>query len=516
MSNFMQNHRVFLTPLSPIHIGCGEDFEPTNYIIDGQVLYHFDPSQLCLLPEQKEQLLFLAKNMNLLKIQQFFAKNKAQAIYCADYFANISTGLLNEWQEKIGKLTQKDDKVHNNFFIERTSFLPYRNAPYIPASSFKGALATTILNAKHQAKNSPKVEKRDHKNLLKAYIGDFQTSLLKQVKFGDFIPHLSETHSAQTQIYYAVNFKKKTNEKGNAGKGLTTRRECIMAGQYRQFISDVSFVDYASKDRNVPMAPTIQQCFAYLNQYHQPIFGKECDLLVSLGLLNRKWVSNIRALLADSSVALVRLGKNGSASKVYQGVAQISVNKKIQNEASTLWLAGESDKQQSELLPFGWALIELDNGVENPTLKQWCENQIKAVYFDKIQYLRDRETRINEFKLAQQQSEQAIMKKQLDTQAKQEAEQARKASLTEKQAMIETIVEKLQSAEVKPHTVSDVYQEAKNLINQAINENWSAEDKHHLAAIFALDAPLISQKVLINSDKAKKEYKKLLNRLVNQ
>ncbi|AEC18299.1 hypothetical protein UMN179_02286 [Gallibacterium anatis UMN179] len=30
---FMQTYQIYLTPLSPIHIGCGEDFEPTNYVI---------------------------------------------------------------------------------------------------------------------------------------------------------------------------------------------------------------------------------------------------------------------------------------------------------------------------------------------------------------------------------------------------------------------------------------------------------------------------------------------------
>ena len=48
MKEFMQTHKVYLTPISPIHIGCGEDFEPTNYVIDANVLYHFEPSQLNL------------------------------------------------------------------------------------------------------------------------------------------------------------------------------------------------------------------------------------------------------------------------------------------------------------------------------------------------------------------------------------------------------------------------------------------------------------------------------------
>ena len=34
MTPFEQASRIALTPLTPIHVGCGETFEPTNYVID--------------------------------------------------------------------------------------------------------------------------------------------------------------------------------------------------------------------------------------------------------------------------------------------------------------------------------------------------------------------------------------------------------------------------------------------------------------------------------------------------
>lgn len=37
---FLSTHRIALTPLSPIHIGCGETFEPTNYVIDRERVHH--------------------------------------------------------------------------------------------------------------------------------------------------------------------------------------------------------------------------------------------------------------------------------------------------------------------------------------------------------------------------------------------------------------------------------------------------------------------------------------------
>jgi CRISPR-associated protein Csm5 len=38
MNRFLDVIPLALTPLTPIHIGCGEDFEPTNYVIDVTVI----------------------------------------------------------------------------------------------------------------------------------------------------------------------------------------------------------------------------------------------------------------------------------------------------------------------------------------------------------------------------------------------------------------------------------------------------------------------------------------------
>ena len=76
MNKFMQTHKVYLTPLSPIHIGCGEDFEPTNYVIDGETLFNFEPSQLALNERERIELLNAVNRLDLLAIQRFFLKSK--------------------------------------------------------------------------------------------------------------------------------------------------------------------------------------------------------------------------------------------------------------------------------------------------------------------------------------------------------------------------------------------------------------------------------------------------------
>ena len=51
------SQEIFLTPLSPLHIGCGEDYEPTNYVIHQNVLYSFDPAVVPLDAALRKELL---------------------------------------------------------------------------------------------------------------------------------------------------------------------------------------------------------------------------------------------------------------------------------------------------------------------------------------------------------------------------------------------------------------------------------------------------------------------------
>ena len=44
--NFLDTYDLVISTLSPVHVGCGEDYEPTNYVIDDDTLHAFDPSKL--------------------------------------------------------------------------------------------------------------------------------------------------------------------------------------------------------------------------------------------------------------------------------------------------------------------------------------------------------------------------------------------------------------------------------------------------------------------------------------
>ena len=510
MKPFIQSHNVYLTPLSPIHIGCGEDFEPTNYIIDNETLFNFEPSHLMLNEREKTDLLNAVNRLDLLAIQRFFLNHKDKAIANSEYFADVAEGLAQDYKNRVGKVSQREsdgNKVINNLSIERTAFLPLQHLPYIPGSGFKGALATALLDQAHQAKNNPKVNAKDHSHLLKEYIGEFEKSKLRHVKFSDFIPQ----SLAESKVYYSLNFKKKLGKTDGKGRAMALRRECISMGQYRAFQSQLTL----TKSQNTF---SLTELIDALKKFYLPVFKKEMELLQTRNLVSVQYVKLLEKLISLPNVALIRLGKNGADSKTYQGenIAKIKIMGAngtppiFKDSSTTVWLAGTSNTQQTDLLPFGWALIEVDPTTENEALKTWCEAQPKSK-FDRSEILAKRET---------QKAEQARLQAEAEAKrlAEQQAEAEKQAllhSLSNNQRLVMDFVEKVQTTRERQadNTGSTLLKEAQALIESAV-ENWDVSDRQFVQAQITLD--LLKSKVDFKKKDTEKNLRKSLNKLVTE
>lgn len=503
----MQTHKVYLTPISPIHIGCGEDFEPTNYVIDGTTLFHFDPANLALNASQKTELLNCVNRLDLLAIQRFFLKNKEQAVSSAYYFADVAEGLATDYKNKVGKVAQRENdgnKVINNLSIERTAFLPVKHLPYIPGSSFKGALATALLDNAHQAKNNPKIGKNDHGKLLKEYIGEFADSKLRFVKFSDFSPCIP----AESKIYYALNFKKKIGKSGGEGRAMALRRECISQGQYRAFLSELVLLQ---NDQN---RMQIADYFSLLKKFYLPIFKQEAKLLADRNLVSRQYLKQLEQLFNLPNVALIRLGKNGADSKTYQadGIAQIKIMgakgtpPSFKDSSTTVWLAGANQAQQNDLLPFGWAILEVDPTTENGVLKQWCETQPKS-NFDRTSILAKREAH----KAEQIRLQTEEIAKQQAKLAEEKAKAEMLNSLSDNQRLVMDFVEKLNETRERQadNTGSPLLKEAEALINQATE--WDITDRQFVFEQITPD--FLKSKIDFKKKDTEKNVKKWRNKL---
>jgi len=418
MSPFLTTHRLHLTPLSPIHIGCGEDFEPTNYVIDDGLLYGFDPSRAALNEVQRNKLMDVARRGSLPGIQRFFRDNADAFKPHAHVVMPVCSGVARMYEQRIGKAANVEasgNQVFNKLEIERHVYTGALQQPFIPGTSFKGALRTAWLdelNAEQRPQENTSKSTTAMENRLLG--GDFQTSPLRLLKVADLMP----TREPEREVLFAVNRKKRLAMKDGVevkpDRDLSARKDCVLHGQYRLFSADVTLpallqhvgatdskgkpatphAEHLTPQGSVDLRRLAQQC----NQYHLQRLRRELAVLDGRGLVNPDWKRSIALLLSSHSALgkklqagdafLVRIGRYGSAdSKTLtgEGVASIKImegkgpdgkNKfSFQSTTKTVWLAAQNDTDQKHLIPFGWAVVEIDPVGDCADLESWCVQQ---------------------------------------------------------------------------------------------------------------------------------------------
>ncbi len=407
MNAFLTTHRLHLTPLSPIHIGCGEDFEPTNYVIEDNVLYGFDPSRATLSDLQRSKLLDLANRASLLGLQRYFREHAAVFKPHAQVLIPVSQGVAVKYEQDIGRAVNQEsngNQVFNQFVIERASHTGAQAWPYVPGSSFKGCLRTAFLDDLNQGQRVTRAEELDRKGNAKADAvehrllqGNFSTSPLRLLKVTDFMPN----REPQRRVLCAVNRKKKLVIKDGRElqpKDLSARKESILQGQYRAFSAEVVLpsLDPHTEPKLTPTPGLRPRALTPIvhttNSYHMARLRRELELLASRGLVNPAWQHSVEQLLAGElgrriqagQAMLVRLGRYGGAeSKTLSGagVARIKIMQGkgvppvFMDSTKTVWLAAEHETDQKHLLPFGWAVVEIDPEDDLPELQAWCQQQ---------------------------------------------------------------------------------------------------------------------------------------------
>ncbi|MCX8521411.1 MAG: RAMP superfamily CRISPR-associated protein [Rhodoferax sp.] len=522
MKPFLHTSRLALTPLSPIHIGCGEDFEPTNYVIVDGILYNFDPSRAGLNNAQRSQLVAAANNTNLLDIQCFFHNNAHIFKNQSRVQIEVSQGVTEKYENSLRRPAQRyafRKNIINQFIIQRTAYTGRQDLPYIPGSSFKGMLRTAIvdkLNGGHPIQqnelrgcnnipDSAAVEKR----LLK---GDFQNSPLRLLKVADLMP-LSEP---VRRIVFAVNRKKKfvLNNDGDIRPNCI---EVLLHGQYRAFGSEavITSLDCHNDPKTTPSLDLQPQTWHDIakqaNDYHKTQLEGEIQTLDGLGLLNPTWKRDIERLMCEikqelqnGRVMLVRLGRYGGAtSKTLSGngVAKIKINQgpgqppTIESNTKTVWLEAEHDTEQKHLLPLGWAVVEIDPEGDCKPLREWCERQPKVrPDMQKIRAGIVVEQAAAERQKIEDQARAAARK--AVEQAEREAAELRAqalAAMTPQGQQIETLRQRCEELATRIRVnnyrkespapgQAGIYQKATDLVKLALeNDDWSAAERSALA-----------------------------------
>ncbi|MEQ1669071.1 MAG: RAMP superfamily CRISPR-associated protein, partial [Sulfuriferula sp.] len=392
-----------------IHMGTGEDFEPTNYVIENGVLYGFEPSHASLPDTLRTRLSSLGEKADIGGLQRFFSENKAHFIPHAKVFIPVAEGVAQEYNNKIGQVVQKEERgksVHNKQHIARASYQPINGQGYIPGSGFKGAIRTAMLDKINNGQQVPidqKTKKKETSNTLekRLFDGDFATSPLRLLKVADFMPQ----GELARKIVFATNRKKQSvidpaTGQERQSKGVETRKEIIAHGQYRALQADVTIQDLGqqigTKDTPKMRLPELRELAQQSNRYYRPQLAQELNLLAHRGFCHKGWYDSLikllngelKAKLDAGDAFLVRLGGSGGAeSKTLRGDGvssiKIMLGKNAQGkqdstymtETKTIWLAADNTNQRADMYPFGWALVELDPQADLAQLQSWCAEQ---------------------------------------------------------------------------------------------------------------------------------------------
>ncbi|WP_447974759.1 RAMP superfamily CRISPR-associated protein [Nitrospira sp. Kam-Ns4a] len=398
-------YRLWFTPLSPIHLGTGQTYEPTNYVIEEDALHEFDTEAVmeALSPTDRQAFGALVDrrpdDRMLRAVQKFFYDRRLALAARAIHRVPTQAGVVELYRDRVGQVAQQEgrgQRVINQLEISRTAYTPITREPIMPGSSVKGAIRTALLD---QVNNGRSTSERQglHPFQGKADLFDYYQNRLFPERDPMRLVHLADATwqgdpgMPASEIVFAVH-KKKTTTGGPASQQRSTRTdsgppqilESLPPFRYRAFASQltVHVLGDVNRPGRVPAAHLrfdITQIAQACNRFYVPILQNELALLSQRGWLDAPWGGVMRELVeelqkGERPAFLLRVGRHcGAESVTLRGVRHIKIMKgqgrplEYRDEATTIWLAARERDQQSGLLPFGWLLVEYASlGSEGP------------------------------------------------------------------------------------------------------------------------------------------------------
>lgn len=487
----LESVTLHITPLSPVHVGTGEDYEPTNYVMDKGVLFAFDSdiASEVLTPSQREELLKMVSRPArqaedlIMQVQSFIYNNREAFAAASTHCLPVSAGVFDLYQKRVGQTANREaggGGVINKLAIERTFFNPYNQQPVIPGSSIKGAIRTALLDDVNDGNELTRKEREfleDKRQSTKAKANEALQERLfayrrdvdgKSKKLLQCDPmrlvHVVDA-SYQTpglygsEVRFAVNRKKREVLKGGKvvqsqaeAKNLYQLLECLPP-RYRSFqssltIQDLQDIDHIGKTPAKSLRWKVKDVAAACNRFYRERLAVELKVLQERRYLDPNWErladevlnGTIARRLDQGSAFLLRIGRHSGAESVtLNGVRSIKIlegkgadgkqTSSYQLEAKTIWLAAPTSQARSGMLPFGWALIEIQ--ADRKPLEDWLELRERLAPFQKDAEAWQTKQKARAVEFARVREELLRRKREAEEKARLEAEAEAKAAREE-------------------------------------------------------------------------------------
>ena len=526
-----------ISTLSPIHIGCDDVYEPSNFVIHDGLLHALELTELAaeLSPSEHQQLSRLAEDREPVgSIQRFFKSKAARLAAISGHQVAVADGIAKEYEEKIGRPVQHGTggaATYNVFPIARTAFSPFDNTPYFPGSSLKGSIRTAWLNHILQQRGNPlKTEDSRDRNkartlqerLLGYNAGKFENDPFRHVGLADAHPEKGSV-PPPTRVLYAISKKKRLPRDGEKSpQELKTFLETIPDALPAAFYGELRL------SGNIGWNELCDAC----NSFYQPQLEAELSHPVLGALLDTDWQKLICGLLGDELAELIkmrqgfllRVGRNSGAESVtLNGLRDIKilgprVNGKqtfdFRSNTTEKRFACQSKAGAGNLLPFGWLWVDACDDAHrhiSDDLRQKLavrSNSLREAHQARLQRMEDQQAlraAANAETVRQQQA--AVIAEQ----ARIDAASARQAALDSMAPNVRRIEEFKASFAARAEQLrgsrerqnGDYHSRARKLALEALEGNdWSTDEKRLVADAITEWLPKVVEK--IDKDQFKK------------
>ncbi len=138
----MAKYHLTTIPLSYIHIGNGEELDPTEYIVKNGKVYYLNQAQMIahLMKTNETEFQKVLNTSDMIRITDFFIDHfdeKNESLWTASY--EVDHEFETYYREKLHKLESQNLLYQ---FIRNK----WQSVPYIPGSSIKGSIRTAFLS----------------------------------------------------------------------------------------------------------------------------------------------------------------------------------------------------------------------------------------------------------------------------------------------------------------------------------------------------------------------------------
>lgn len=356
---------------SPVHLGCDDVYEPTGFVIDRKLkkLVHFDPYDFVdsLSSAERKKFTDICGKGTIESILEILKFMDGKSDSSTGRQINISDGLIDNLQKVLAIPLHDSRRIKqelNKFIISRTSYLPHDELPYLPGTGIKGALRSGYLNYLSKQRK-PTVSSRNvsSNELVERLLGGrFDTDPFRLVLVSDMLP----ANPPSTRIAYAVNKKKRRSE--HEPRGPVQILEIISEGSL--FEGSVSIQPLPAGAKMERPINADLSFFQHVHEFYWNELKKEEVVLkeVQIPAVTATKLEEQFGERLGTSAFLIRIGRHSGAECVtidsFRNIKVLGKQGERPRQlpySTTTWLASDepNPSNNSGLLPFGWALLEV-------------------------------------------------------------------------------------------------------------------------------------------------------------